>query len=35
LEQELDEKSRAYARELAMLRMKLAEKEAVMDGYMR
>jgi hypothetical protein len=33
LEQELQEKAKSYARELAMLRMKVAEKEAVMDGY--
>ena len=33
LEQELQENSRSYARELAMLRMKVAEKEAVMNGF--
>ena len=35
LEAELQEKSRSFARELATLRMRLAEKEAVMDGYMK
>ncbi len=33
LEEELEEKSRSYGRQLAMFKMKLAEKEAVFNGY--
>jgi hypothetical protein len=33
LEEELEEKSRSYGRELAMFKMKLVEKEAVLNGY--
>jgi hypothetical protein len=33
LEEELEEKSRSYGRELAMFKLKLVEKEAVLNGY--
>jgi hypothetical protein len=33
LEEELEEKSKSYGRELAIFKMKLVEKEAVFNGY--
>lgn len=33
LEQELEQRSKSYARELATYKLKIAEKEAILDGF--